>query len=149
MLRSPRCLLASTILRSDGVGPQVELAGERGKLLVATLSIDKSLERHSLSVSIWGSADGVEFEPLTRFRPQQNLGIHSTLLNLARTPAIGFLRVQWSMERQRTGKHTPPLFSFQVFLEESGARLGAADSLRLFTHSVGAPKWSRSRGHAA
>jgi hypothetical protein len=149
MQLEPKCLLPNCVLQSDGVGPQVELAQERGKLLVATLSIDDSLERHSLSVSIWGSADGAHFEPLTRFRPQQYLGIYSTLLNLSARPAIGFLRVQWSIERERKGKHAPPLFSFQVFLEESGARLGVERSLRLVTHSVGAPKWSRSRGHAA
>ena len=149
MHRAPKCLIANTILRSDGVGPKVELAEERGKLLVATLNIDDSLERHSVSVSIWGSANGADFEPLTRFRPQQYLGIHSTLLNLAAKPAVGFLRVQWSIEWQRKGKPAAPLFSFQVFLEESGARLGTARSLRLYTHSLGAPKWSRSRGHAA
>jgi len=144
----PRCLLPDSILESDGVGPLVRLGVERGKLLVVTLRIDDAIDRHLLNVSLWGSPDGEAFLPLTRLRPRQYCGIHSTLLNLAGQPEITFLRVHWNIERQRKCSHTAS-FHCQVFCEQSGTRLARAGALRSLTQSVGAPKWSRSHGHAA
>jgi len=144
----PRCLLPNSVLDSDGVGPLVKLREECGRLLVVTLSIDDAIDRHLLTVSLWGSPDGEKFQPLARLRPRQYCGIHSTLLNLAGQPQIAFLRVQWTIERQRKCNHLPS-FQCQVFVEQSGARLAPAASLRSFTQSVGAPKWSRTHSHAA
>jgi hypothetical protein len=108
------------------------------------------MERQILNVSLWGSADGTESEAkrLISFRPRQYCGVYSTLLNLANHRGVRYLRVQWSMQSQGRGERVP-LFGFQVFLEESGARLSSSASLRPFTQALGAPMWPHDRGHAA
>jgi hypothetical protein len=123
----PKRLLTDSILRADGVGPAVELAAYRGKLLVVTLDINAVVERTGLTISVWGSPDQTEWgtQPLVTFRQRQYCGVYSVLLNLAQHPDIGFLRVQWNMSRWGKGERMAQ-FGFEVFLEESGARVSGS-----------------------
>ena len=123
----PKCLLSESVLRVDGIGPAVHLAEYRGKLLVVTLGINAVVERTGLTVSVSGSPDQIEWgsKPLVTFRQRQYCGVYSVLLNMAQHPDICFLRVQWSMSRWGKGERTAQ-FGFEVFLEESGARVSGS-----------------------
>jgi hypothetical protein len=85
------------------------------------------VERTGLTVSVWGSPDQVEWgtKPLITLRQRQYCGVYSALLNLAQRPDIRSLRVQWNMSRWGKGERIAQ-FGFQVFLEESGARVSTS-----------------------
>jgi hypothetical protein len=120
-------LLPDSVRRMDGFGPAVDLDECRGKLLVVTLGIDAVVERTGLTVSVWGSPDQNEWgsTPLVTLRQRQHCGVYSALLNLAQRPDIRCLRVQWSMSCWGKGERIAQ-FGFQVFLEESGARVSSS-----------------------
>lgn len=124
---APKCLLPESVRTGEGVGPVVVLEDHSAKLLVVTLGITAVVERTGLTVSIWGSTDQNEWgsKPLLTFRERQYCGVYSALLNLARQPEIRYLRVQWNMNRWGKIERTP-LFGFEVFLEESGARVSSS-----------------------
>jgi hypothetical protein len=105
----------------------VDLDEYCSKLLVVTLGITDVIERTGLTVSVWGSSDQSDWgvSPLLTFRQRQYCGVYSVLLNLARHSDIRYLRVQWTMNRWGKGERTP-LFGFEVFLEESGARVSSS-----------------------
>lgn len=126
-MTKPLYLLPEHMSRTDGIGPALDLAAKCGKLLVATLGINHVVEHGGLVVSIWGSQDGVNWgtKPLVSFPQKYYCGFYSVLLNLARNPEIRYLRPQWSMKAWAK-RQTVPLFSFQLFVEESGSRLSTA-----------------------
>jgi hypothetical protein len=123
----PKCLLADSVHRVDGFGPAVDLGEYRGKLLVVTLSVNAVVERTGLTVSVWGSPDQSEWgtNPVITLRQRQYCGVYSALLNLAQRPDIRSLRVHWNMSRWGKGDRIAQ-FGFQVFLEESGARVSTS-----------------------
>ena len=124
---TPKCLLTDSIRHEDGIGPVIDLDDFRGKLLVITLGISAVVERTGLTISIWGSSDGEHWEeqPLVTLRQRQYCGDYSALLNLARHPDVAFLRVHWTMSRWGRGERIAQ-FGFQVFAEESGARVSTS-----------------------
>src|SRR5271154_3074931 len=97
----PKFLVPEDIARINGTGPVVDLDADRGKLLVLTLGIDRVLEQGALQVNIWGSLDKNDWgmTPLLAFPPKSYCGIYSLLLNLAKHPAIRYLRAEWKMNR--------------------------------------------------
>jgi hypothetical protein len=123
----PKCLLPECVRSGDGVGPVVDLDTYCSKLLVVTLGITDVVERTGITVSVWGSSDQIDWgaKPLAAFRQRQYCGVYSVLLNLARHPDVRHLRVQWNMNRWGKGERTPH-FGFEVFLEESGARVSGS-----------------------
>jgi len=121
----PKCLLPESARQNDGVGPVVALDQYCGKLLVITLGITDIVERTGLTVSVWGSPDQIEWKPLVTFRQRQYCGVYSVLLNLAIDPDVRYLRAHWNMNRWGKGERTP-LCGFEVFLEESGARVSGS-----------------------
>jgi hypothetical protein len=126
-LSGPKRLLAAAVRKGDGIGPVVDLGEYGSKLLVVTLGITDVVERTGLTVSLWGSADQTEWgcRPLLTFRQRQYCGVYSVLLNMAMHPDVRYLRVQWNMNLWGRGERTP-LFGFEVFLEESGARVSGS-----------------------
>lgn len=124
IITQPKCLLHEAVRTGDGNGPVVALDDHCCKLLVVTLGITDVVERTGLTVSIWGSADQFDWgnKPLVTFRQRQYCGVYSVLLNLANHSDVGYLRVEWKMSRWGKGERTP-LFGFEVFLQESGARI--------------------------
>jgi hypothetical protein len=123
----PKCLLAESLRRADGVGPIVDLGQQKGKLLVVTLGINAVVERTGLTVSVWGSPDCENWgdKPLVTLRQRQYCGVYSALMNLSQRPEVNFLRVEWNMSRWGKGERIAQ-FGFQVFLEESGARISGS-----------------------
>jgi len=123
----PKCLLSELVRKGDGVGPIVALDDYSSKLLVVTLGISDVVERTGLSVSVWGSKDQTEWgsKPLVSFRQRQYCGVYSVLLNMAMHTELRYLRVHWNMNRWGRGERIPQ-FGFEVFLEESGARVSGS-----------------------
>lgn len=123
----PNFLLPESVARADGAGPEIDLGSNRGKLLVLTLGITRIIEQESLEVSVWGSSNGEHWgsRPLATFPPKFYCGLYSILLNLASRPDLRYVRVQWKMSRWSKGEATP-MFGFYLYIEESGARMGAA-----------------------
>jgi hypothetical protein len=123
----PKCLLSESVRDGDGVGPIVALDEFCSKLLVVTLGITDVVERTGLTVSVWGSPDQTQWgeKPLLTFRQRQYCGVYSVLLNLAMYSDVRYLRVQWNMNRLGRVERMP-LFGFEVFLEESGARVSSS-----------------------
>jgi hypothetical protein len=120
----PRYLLSEGVRKGDGVGPIVALGEHCSKLLVVTLGINDVVERTGLTVSVWGSRDQSHWgaKPLLTFRQRQYCGVYSVLLNLAMQADVRYLRVQWNMNLWGRGERIP-VFGFEVYLEESGARV--------------------------
>ena len=123
-------LLPENIARTDGIGPDIDLAVYRGKLLVITLGIDRVIEQEALTISIWGSSDTSNWGvgPLMSFPSKYYCGIYSRLLNLSEHPDVRYLRIEWKMSRWGKGEITP-LFGFYVVAEGSGARVRAATAI--------------------
>jgi hypothetical protein len=126
-ISSPKCLLVESVRKGDGTGPVMALDEYCGKLLVVTLGITDVVERTGLTVSVWGSPDQAQWgvKPLLTFRQRQYCGVYSVLLNMAMHTDVRYLRVQWNMHLWGKGDRTP-LFGFQVYLEESGARVSGS-----------------------
>jgi hypothetical protein len=122
-------LLPENIACTDGIGPDVDLAVDRGKLLVITLRIDRVIEQEALTISIWGSSDTSNWGvgPLMSFPSKYYCGIYSRLLNLAKHPDVRYLRIEWKMSRWAK-RESSPLFGFYVFAEGSGARVRNANT---------------------
>jgi hypothetical protein len=123
----PDCLLSDAVRRGDGTGPVVALGEHSSKLLVITLGISDVVERTGLTVSVWGSPDQIQWgaKPLVTFRQRQYCGVYSVLLNMAMHTDVRYLRVQWNMNLWGRGERVP-MFGFEVFLEESGARVSGS-----------------------
>jgi hypothetical protein len=123
----PKCLLPESVRNGDGAGPVVALGEHCSKLLVVTLGITDVVERTGLTVSVWGSPDEQEWgsAPLVTFRQRQYCGVYSVLLNMAMYNDVRYLRVQWNMKHWGKSERVP-LFGFEVFLEESGARVSGS-----------------------
>ena len=126
-LAEPKCLLPNCVRHADGIGPAVHLNEFCGKLLVVTLGINTVVERTGLTISVWGSPDEFDWgaKPLVTLRQRQYCGVYSALVNLAQHPDVRFLRVHWNMSRWGKGERSAH-FGFQVFLEESGARISSS-----------------------
>ena len=120
-------LVPECMARADGMGPIMDLHAHCGKLLVLTLGINHVIEQERLILSVWGSANGIDWgtKPLFAFPQKHYCGIYSTFLNLARYPKVRYLRAEWNMSRW--GKEDPtPMFRFYVLAEESGSHTRTA-----------------------
>jgi hypothetical protein len=123
----PTVLLTERAAQADGLGSEIDLGLKRGKSLVLTLGIVSVIEQESLEVAILGSGDGENWglRPLVTFPPKFYCGFYSILLNLASSPEIRFVRVQWRMSRWKKGDLSP-MFDFYLYAEESGSCVSAA-----------------------
>jgi hypothetical protein len=116
----PGFLLPEATIREAGVGPHVDLGESRGGLILLTLGITRIIEQESLDVSIWGSADNVEWgaKPVVSFPQKFYCGTYQILLDLHAHPDVQFLRTKY--QAQRWGKGDPkPLFGAYVFAQSA------------------------------
>src|SRR5690242_12392887 len=111
-------LLSPSLHRTDGTGPVVDLGTQHAELLVPSICVNHVIENETLTVSIWGSADGIDFgeKPLASFPPKSYCGLYTTFLNLASHPHVRYLRVQWKMARYGRGRWDP-VFGFSVSMQ--------------------------------
>ncbi len=122
----PQFLLPETTVREAGTGPDLSLGEERGGTLILTLGITRIIEQESIDISIWGSADGVEFgaKPLVAFPQKFYCGTYQILLDLSDRPQIKFLRAKWHVNRW--GKGDPkPLFGIYLFGQQMDRQMAA------------------------
>lgn len=115
-------LLPETIVREDGTGPGITLGATKGTLLEVTLGITRIIEQESLDVSIWGSADGINWgaKPIGQFPQKFYCATYALQLNLSEYPDVEFLQVRWKANRWGRGENRP-LFGFYVFAQAATA----------------------------
>lgn len=109
----PAFLLSDNVVRNDGNGAPVPIDPGRRSLLEITLGITRVLEKESLQVSIWGSADGETWWRLRAFPPKSYCGNYTLLLDLSPHPEVRFLRANWSMSRWSLADEGP-VFGFSI-----------------------------------
>jgi len=110
-------IVPESVARQDGYGAEIALESNRGKPLLLTLGITRSMEQESLEVSIWGSSDRRNWRPLQVFPQKFYCGTYSLLLDLSSWSEIRHIRAQWKMTRWGRGEATP-LFGFYLCAEE-------------------------------
>jgi hypothetical protein len=122
----PQFLLPETTVREAGTGPEIHLGDQQGGTLILTLGITRIIEQESLDISIWGSADGVDWgtKPLATFPQKFYCGTYQILLDLSERPEIKQLRVKWAVNRW--GKGDPkPLFTIYMFVQSMSRQMVA------------------------
>jgi hypothetical protein len=119
MAMVPAFLLPETTIREAGAGPALDLGGYEGALIV-TLGITRIVEQESIDVSIYGSADGQEWDakPLAAFPQKFYCGAYQILVDLAGNPNARFLRAKWQANRWGKGD-SKPLFTVYLFVQEA------------------------------
>jgi len=107
-----------------GESAAIALGADAGKTYLLTLAITGIVEQESLDVSIWGSADGMEWgaKPLTAFPQKFYTGVYQLLLDLRSQPDVRFLKAKWAVNRWGVGSQTPH-FRFLVKLQEQSPAL--------------------------
>ncbi|HVN04048.1 MAG TPA: hypothetical protein VMT86_06490 [Bryobacteraceae bacterium] len=114
----PSFLLPETTIREAGTGPEIDLGDSRGGLILLTLGITRIIEQESLDVSVWGSADNIEWgaKPMVSFPQKFYCGTYQIMLDLRAHPDVKYLRVKY--QAHRWGKGEPkPLFDAYVFVQ--------------------------------
>jgi len=115
----PQFLLSETTVREAGASPDLNIADQAGETLILTLGITRIIEQESIDISIWGSADGVDWgtKPLASYPQKFYCGTYQIVLDLSERPEIKYLRAKWQVNRW--GKGDPkPLFTVYMFVQE-------------------------------
>ena len=108
-----------TVVNAKGDGPALDVSGAEGRIFLLTLAITNIIEQESLDVSIFGSADGVAWDPkpVAAFPQKFYCEEVPLLLNLTARPEIKFVRAHWEVSRWGRGSETP-MFEFHVKLRD-------------------------------
>lgn len=109
-------LLPEMVVRESGVGPRLDIHGIDS--LKITLGITRIVPQESLQVSIWGSADGVDWgtEPIAVFTKKFYCGTYPLVIDLSPRLGLRFLRAEWDVVRW--GRYDAmPLFDFYLRAE--------------------------------
>jgi len=116
----PNFLVQETVIREAGAGPELAVDPASVGLLVLTLGITRIIEQESLDVSIWGSADNVDWgtKPLVSFPQKFYCGTYQLLLDLAQHTDVKYLRAKWQVSRWGRGD-PKPLFGFYLFAQDA------------------------------
>jgi hypothetical protein len=123
----PQFLLPETTVREAGTGPNISLDQKQGGTLILTLGITRIIEQQSIDISIWGSADGLDFgtKPLVTYPQKFYCGTYQILLDMSDHPDVRFVRVKWQVNRW--GKGDPkPLFTIYLFAQQMQPKMAAA-----------------------
>jgi hypothetical protein len=110
---------ANTQVTTKGDGSAVDVSSAGNRVFLVTLDVTKIIEQESIDVSIYGSADGVAWEPksLAAFRQEFYTGEYPLLLDLTAHPNVKFVRAHWEVARWGRGTETP-MFEFGVTMRE-------------------------------
>lgn len=108
-------LLPQTVTESNGESRPRELGELAGRPLLVLLRVTDVIEQESLHVSIWGSADGIDWgpKPLFWFPQRFYRGITPAALDLGQRPGVRFLQARWALNRWGRG-YPVPRFEFSV-----------------------------------
>lgn len=110
---------AGTKLESSADGAAFDISGSATRTFFCVLTITDQIEQESLDISIWGSADGLDFgkKPLLKLPQQFYQGTCKMVLDVAQRPEVKFLRAKW--ELNRWGRVAPvPMFVAGLTLQE-------------------------------
>jgi hypothetical protein len=123
----PIFLVPETTIRDAGVSQGCSLGQCHGETLILTLGITRIIEQESLDLSIWGSADGKEWEtkPLISFPQKFYCGTYELILDLSDCPGVNYIRAKWELNRWGRGK-TSPLFTVYLFVRQLEHEMAAA-----------------------
>ncbi len=122
-------LLGDSIFREDGHGPIVTLGDRQGRLLLLALHITRVIDQQSLGVSIWGSADGLDWDlvPILSLPRKYYCGSYEVHLDLSSLPHVQCIRAKWNVSRwARDGRK--PLFAFHISMRDARKNIGFAES---------------------
>ena len=109
----------NTKLTSTADGTPIDISETVSRTFFCVLTVTQQIEQESLDVSLWGSADGLDFgkRPLLKLPQQFYRGTTKMVLDISLKPDIKFLRARW--ELNRWGRGTPlPMFVAGLQLEE-------------------------------
>jgi len=120
----PNFLIPEAERRADGTGEALDLGQSKSKVVKLTLGITRIIEQQSLDISVWGSADNVNWgtKPLAAFPQKFYCGTYSILLDLLDNPDVQYIRAQWKVGRWGRGE-SKPLFDFYLFAEEASIQI--------------------------
>lgn len=108
-----------TRLTANGDGEACNIASSQTRTFLCSMDITEQIEQESVDVSIWGSADGQDWEkmPLLKMPQRFYRGDTRQILDLALKPEVRFLRAKW--ELTRWGRVAPhPMFVLGFYLIE-------------------------------
>ena len=123
----PQFLLPETTLREAGTGSEIHLGEEPNESLILTLGITRIIEQESIDLSIWGSADGLNWgaRPLASFPQKFYCGTYQIIVDLTDHPDVRYLRAAWKVNRWCKGD-PKPLFTVYLFMQEMSRQMAAA-----------------------
>ena len=116
----PQFILPETTVREAGIGPAIDLVNHQSGMLVLTLGITRIIEQESIDITIWGSADGVDYgtKPLAAFPQKFYCGTYQILVELSANTR--HLRAKWQVNRWGKGD-SKPLFGIYLFAQVAQA----------------------------
>jgi hypothetical protein len=106
---------ADTLVTESGDGDSFPVVADGPRMFVLQLNLTEVIEQESLTLSIWGSADGQDWGtmPLLMLPQRFYRGSTRMVLDLGMQPEIRFIRPRW--ELNRWGRGVPsPRFRFGV-----------------------------------
>jgi hypothetical protein len=110
---------AKTVVSAKGDGPALDVSGAASRVFLLTLDITNTIEQESFEPSIFGSADGAEWDakPVVTYPQEFYRGEYPLLLDLAAHRGVKFVRAHWEVARWGRGTETP-MFEFGLNLKE-------------------------------
>jgi hypothetical protein len=123
----PEFLLPETTVRDAGTGPAIDLREARGGMLFVTLGITRIVEKESIEIGVWGSADGADWggAPLATFPQKFYCGVYQMPLDLMPRPDVKYLRAGWDVSRW-SGAAGRPLFTVYLLVQTTDRQLASA-----------------------
>ena len=118
-----------TRLTANGEGQPYEIAASETRTFLCSMFIEDQIEQESVDISVWGSADGQDWDklPLLKMPQQFYRGETRQILDLTLKPEVRFLRAKWDLARWgRVAPH--PMFVLGFRLTEIPAFAHAASA---------------------
>jgi hypothetical protein len=119
-----------TQLTANGEGQPFDITSSQSRTFLCSMEITDQMEQESVDISIWGSADGVDFGkmPLLKMPQRFYRGETRQVLDLSFKPEIRFLRAKYDLARWgRVAPHPMFVLGFRLleipkFVAETAAR---------------------------
>jgi hypothetical protein len=102
-----------TVVTAKGDSDSVEISSACNPTFLLSVTVTKVVEQEAIEVSVFTSADGVNWDPKpVASLPQKfYVGEYPLLMDLSQTPTAKFLRAHWQVNRWGRGSVTP---SFEI-----------------------------------
>jgi hypothetical protein len=100
---------ADTLVTGNGDGQAIDVPAGGPRMFVLRLDITDVIEQESLTLSVWGSADGQDWGtmPLLMLPQRFYRGSTRMVLDLGTSPEIRFIRPRWELNRWGRGLPSP------------------------------------------